>query len=103
MSGVRPELYLICQNPRHDGSYVLQVDRLDVSQKIHTNISSTIPGESATGTVKDQTGLTIATEELTGEEQVVRLISMKVEVYKKNHGAGDAAYAVIETTKGEQP
>lgn len=102
-AGVNPDLYLVCQNTRNDGSYVLQVNRLDVSEKIHTNVSNTIPGADATGIVKDQTGLPVTTEELTGEEQIVRLVSLKVEVYKKNHRASDSAYAVMETTKGEQP
>ncbi|MEE1077555.1 MAG: prepilin-type N-terminal cleavage/methylation domain-containing protein [Agathobacter sp.] len=93
-----PELYLICQNPRVDGSYRLLVDLLDTSEVVHTNIRA----EKGTGLVTYGDGtINTNTKELTSEGTPVRLINVEAKIYEKNHASTDEPLAVIETTKGE--
>ena len=96
-----PEIYLICQNPANRGDYEVRVGGLTAGQKVHTNICRAPSGGMSTGRVTDESGNVIHTEPLTESEKTVRIVSVQVKIYPKNHTAEDAPYVEIETTKGE--
>ncbi len=100
-ASVSPEVYLICQNPTERNDYRVVVKGLTGGQKIHTNIRLAGLGEASTGSVINEYGTLLTTEKLTEEGTPVRLVSITVNIYRKNHSAGEEPYASIQTTKGE--
>lgn len=95
---LNPTLYLICQNKKvNDDSYSLRVTTMSVNQEIHSNISAA----EMTGRVKDASGNVLTTLPLVDTAPATRLVNIQVEVYPKAHQAGDDAYIVINSTKGE--
>lgn len=95
---LNPTLYLVCQNKVvNDESYSIRVTQMSVNQEIHSNISAI----EMTGRVKDTSGTVLTTFPLVDTAPATRLVNIQVEVYPKDHQAGDDAYIVINSTKGE--
>lgn len=109
------ELFLVYQNrvPGDMSSAPTESDELLVDippgVAVHTNVGETLPEEAGTrmgtiaGKIKDKaSGSPLSTAQpITGVSTPVRLVSIKTEVFVKNHGADDEPLAAVETTKGE--
>lgn len=114
-STAKPELYLVCQDAGvwgalpdptgetdlADAYYQLKLIQTNDYYKIdtfHTNIN----GTDRTGLLIDKNGGVITnTKGLTGKETPIRLVSIQIEVFTRDHDDDEPALTVINTTKGE--
>ncbi len=90
------DFYAVCQEFPGAGDYTIEM-KGDYSSniKVHFNARST------NDRVKNAAGHLITAAPLNDTGTPVRLVSIDVKVYKKEHEAGDIPLAEMKTTKGE--